>query len=324
MLTADAMTFYDLIRPLDGAGWFETEHYKQVEAELRAAIAPGGLVALIGVPGTGKNVVMERLMATLEEEGRSVVSQSVSLDKSRVTVPTLIAALFYDLSKEPDPKIPKQNEKRDRDLKELFRRAKKTVVLFINEAQELNGNTLIGLKRLIEHAQSAETRLAIVLVGHPKLRNDLRRPTMEQVGFRTSMVSLEGVAGSQRQFIRWTLETCSKEGVSPDDLITDEAADWLADRVKTPLQVSHYLTRAFDEGFKVGEKPVTIELLASIVATGQDDVEARLARWGYTARSVADQFNTQTAEIKRLFRGELSPARQAELTQQMMAAGLPV
>lgn len=88
--------------------------------------------------------------------------------------------------------------------------------------------------------------------------------------------------------------------------------------------MSHYLTRAFDEGYKVGEKPVTVQLLESVVATGQDDLEARLARWGYSARSVADQFNTHPAEIKRLFRGELSPARQAELTHQMMAAGLPV
>jgi hypothetical protein len=36
---------------------------------------------------------------------------------------------------------------------------------------------------------------------------DLRNPTMEEIGYRTAVFSLEGVTGSQREYIEWMLTT---------------------------------------------------------------------------------------------------------------------
>ncbi len=41
--------------------------------------------------------------------------------------------------------------------------------------------------------------LSVVHAGHPKLKNDLRRPTIEEIGYRTDVFSLDGIAGSQRE-----------------------------------------------------------------------------------------------------------------------------
>jgi type II secretory pathway predicted ATPase ExeA len=40
-----------------------------------------------------------------------------------------------------------------------------------------------------------------VLAGHPKLRNDLRRPTMEEIGYRTSTFAFDGIVGQQREYM---------------------------------------------------------------------------------------------------------------------------
>ena len=61
------------------------------------------------------------------------------------------------------------------------------MALLVDEAHDLNGNTLTGLKRLMEVAEDGGGRLSVVLAGHPKLRNDLRRPTMEEIGYRTDI-----------------------------------------------------------------------------------------------------------------------------------------
>jgi type II secretory pathway predicted ATPase ExeA len=53
------------------------------------------------------------------------------------------------------------------------------VALFADKAHDLNGNTLTVLKRLMEVVEDGGRRLSVVLAGHPKLFNDLRRPTME-------------------------------------------------------------------------------------------------------------------------------------------------
>src|SRR3954467_1310399 len=66
-------------------------------------------------------------------------------------------------------------------LDRMFRRAKKPVALFVDDAHDLHPKTLIALKRLIELVAEGGGQLSIVLVGHPKLKNDLRRPKMEDV-----------------------------------------------------------------------------------------------------------------------------------------------
>ncbi len=65
---------------------------------------------------------------------------------------------------------------------------------------------------LMEVVQDGGGRLSVVLAGHPKLRNDLRRPTMEEIGYRTDVFTLDGIAGSQREYIQWLLKTCMCSG----------------------------------------------------------------------------------------------------------------
>jgi hypothetical protein len=40
--------------------------------------------------------------------------------------------------------------------------------------------------------------------------------------------------------------------------------------------------------------------------------------------NLAEQFNAKPAEIRRFLRGELDAARTRELTDEMLAAGLPI
>ena len=46
-------------------------------------------------------------------------------------------------------------------------------------------------------------------------------------------------------------------------VITDEAMVFLSGKLSTPLQFETYLTRSFEEGYRVGQKPVTVEVIES-------------------------------------------------------------
>lgn len=78
---------------------------------------------------------------------------------------------------------------------------KKTVVLIVEEAHELHHFTLAGLKRLTETFQDGGVKLCVLLAGWLKPRNDLRNPSLEEIGSRTAVFSLEGVTGSQREYV---------------------------------------------------------------------------------------------------------------------------
>ena len=84
----------------------------------------GRLIALTAVIGSGKSLLVRRLREALERENRVIVSRALSLEKAKITVPLLVSALFYDLSPDKLPTISRQAERRERDLQELFRKAK--------------------------------------------------------------------------------------------------------------------------------------------------------------------------------------------------------
>lgn len=120
-----------------------------------------------------------------------------------------------------------------------------------------------------------------MLAGHPKLRNDLRRPTIEEIGYRTTTFSFDGIAGQQREYITWLLRTCAAEGTAPGDLVGETAIELLAEQLRTPLQIERHLTLAFEEAFRVGgEKQVTAEVVEAVLSQQLDEVEPRLTRHG--------------------------------------------
>jgi hypothetical protein len=124
-------------------------------------------------------------------------------------------------------------------------------------------------------------------------------------------------------YITWLLEQCAT-GQAREDILTDSALTLLADRLTTPLQIEHYLTRAFEEGHKIGQKPLTPELIESVLARDLDGLEPRLTRHGYNAKALADLLQVRPADIRAFLAGRLPPSRTQELQQELLAAGFPL
>jgi type II secretory pathway predicted ATPase ExeA len=323
-MLSDVMDYYGLTRNFQGAGYFETEHHQQLLKELKAAIKQGQMVALSGIVGCGKTTTLKAIRNELTKEKEVLVSKSLSVEKGQVNLSTLIVALFYDLATEKDFKIPTQPEKRERLLQELIRKRQKPIALFVDEAHDLHSKTLIGLKRLIEVVQDGDGVLSIILAGHPKLKNDLRRPAMEEIGSRTTLFTLEGIQGQKPAYIHWLLEKCLQKGIKRTDVMTDDAVAQLADRLTTPLQIEQHLGLAFEEAYRIGQKPVETDIINAILAKDINALEPRLTRHGYNAKALAELLDTKPAEIRSFLHGNLSPARTQELQNNLLAIGIPL
>jgi hypothetical protein len=59
------------------------------------------------------------------------------------------------------------------------------------------------------------------------------------------------------------------------------------------LQIEQHLSLAFEEAFRVGEKPVTVEVIEAVLSRQIDDLEPKLMRYGYDVRILASQFNAK-------------------------------
>ena len=201
-------------------------------------------------------------------------------------------------------------------------RSGKPVALFIDEAHDLHSRTLNGLKRLMEAIGRGGGNPSVVLIGHPKLRNDLRRPTMEEIGHRTDVLSFEGLGEEGCAYLDWMLGECTGDDVDIDALIEPAALDLMALRLTTPLQFAEHLNRAFEAGIRMGQKPITADIAAATLAPDFDDLEPRLTRQGYSVKVLAEQFHARPTEIRRFLNGQLDAGRTRELADRMRAVGL--
>jgi hypothetical protein len=69
---------------------------------------------------------------------------------------------------------------------------------------------------------------------------------------------------------------------------------------------------------------VTPEIIESVLAHGLNGLEPNLARQGYDRKSLADQLGMRPKEVTAFLRGQLSPERAQEITNEMLAAGIPL
>jgi hypothetical protein len=132
------------------------------------------------------------------------------------------------------------------------------------------------------------------------------------------------MAGHQLPYIRWLLDKCAADGTGINDMIDPAAVELLANRLKTPLQIEQYVALAFEEAFRIGERPVSVQVNEGVLSRHLEDLEPRQTRHGYTVRSLVEQFSAKPAEIRQFLRGELSGAKALELSDWMRAAGLPI
>src|SRR5215475_6944136 len=133
-MRVEVMQHSGLTQPLSQAGYYETPHHQQLIKDITGAILEGRLIAVCGVIGSGKTVTLRRLQQQLKEENRVLVAKSLAVEKHSIKLSTLMIVLFYALSTEKQLRIPTQGEKRERDLRELVKKNKRPVALFIDEA----------------------------------------------------------------------------------------------------------------------------------------------------------------------------------------------
>jgi type II secretory pathway predicted ATPase ExeA len=323
-MLSDVKEYYGFARDLGQSGYFETAQSQRTFKELRLAIKEGKLVALSGIVGSGKTTTLRRIQDTLIQEKEILVAKSLAIEKSKINLGTLMLALFFDVATDKDGRMPPQPERRERALLELIKKRHKPIALFVDEAHDLHSKTLVGLKRLIEAVRSGGDTLSVVLAGHPKLKNDLWRPTMEEIGARATVFELEPFGPDRLKYIHWLIAQATAPKVKVDALITEEALVLLSERLTTPLQFEQYLTRAFEEAYRIGQKPVGTEAVEGVLATDIDALDARLVRNGYNAKILCELLNSKPREINAFLRGQLPPERTQQLSSQLLAVGVPL
>ncbi len=123
---------------------------------------------------------------------------------------------------------------------------------------------------------------------------------LQTISTRPDIFTLDGITGSQREYIHWLHSTCGEHG-KPEGILTTEAIELLAEKLRTPLQIQLHLTLAMEAGYQTGEKPITASLIESVLSRQLNDQEPTLRRHGYRLKEMVELFDARPAEIRAFF-----------------------
>lgn len=203
----------------DAAAYFASAHLERELSEaLHCLRARSGFVLLTGEVGTGKSTFVRRL---LDQAGREGLVSSLVLN-TFLQGAELLAAILRDFGLAPRGSMAADVETLNRFLLELWRNGH-GCVLVIDDAQNLDLESLELLRLLSSIETAQEKLLQIVLAGQPELRARLDDPRIRQLTSRivkhVQLAPLEAVEIGA--YVRFRLQTA---GAGPELVFGDDAA----------------------------------------------------------------------------------------------------
>jgi general secretion pathway protein A len=179
-----------------------------------------GFITLTGEVGTGKTTLINRLLDWLHHRR----ARTAFLFNSRMNTNQLIDFILAEFEIQCDSKSKSQQlMKLNHWLLDRYR-AGETVVLIIDEAQNLTYPVLEEVRLLTNLETSTEKLLQIVLSGQPELEEKLKLPQLRQLRQRI-MLRCKTTSMSQKQTHEYITERLKTAGAGFEPIFSQQAMD---------------------------------------------------------------------------------------------------
>jgi general secretion pathway protein A len=274
--------------------FYSNRVYVEAYANLHYGIeAKKGFISVTGEVGTGKTMLLRKLMRNF---GNTI--RSVFIFNTNLTFNELLPAILQDLG------LQTQGKDRLAMFDELnaylIEQVKKDhiVCLLIDEAQNLSDEALEGLRLLSNFETDKEKLLQIVMMGQPEFKAKLKQPNLRQLKQRITLQFEIAPLKDEEvgPYINFRLQSA---GYERKDLFHPEAVQKIA---------------LYSKGIPRLINIICDNALLNAFATSQKTVSAALIR--EVADDLSLESKTQSAEAKNIFTVSPSNAESETLIRE--------
>ena len=241
--------------------FFSTRAHSTALTELTMGIdTHQGFLVLTGESGTGKTILLHRLLTWLQARGQS----SCYIFQSQLNPLELFEAILHDFG------VPCESQRISDVLAALNEWLVKrhalgdSPVVIIDEAQAISLRTLDRLRMLLNLETPGSKLLQVVLAGQPELDEKLRRPELRQlhqrVMFRCSLASL-----SIEETSEYIKSRLARAGLRNSAVFTEESLAAVHLYAQgTPRVINLLCEHALIAGYSDGETVITPETIRRV------------------------------------------------------------
>jgi general secretion pathway protein A len=142
-----------------------------------------GFIAITGEAGVGKTIILRSYLTKVDAQKQ----KTIYILNPRVSFDSVLTTILKELSAEPVAGAATQKLNQLHDVLIAEYRNDHTVVLIIDEAQNMPIETLEGIRLLLNLETAKEKLIQMVLVGQPELDTLLNRYELRQVRERIAL-----------------------------------------------------------------------------------------------------------------------------------------
>ncbi len=249
--------------------WWSAQHKAAREILLDAA-EEARFVRLAGPRGAGKSLVAEDTKAQLAKRDDVILVEPSPTLSGVLNELHLVTAIIQAIKRKVDARdevFPESQNPVKRALAMRYhlvqqKRAKRKVVLWIDEAHELRANTFLALKRFLDEVAGLGQRLlGIVLIGQtPEAAYNPRARDLSEVTLRLQTLRIQPMNAEIADYLRFKIQ---RAGGTVSEVITPKALAMIGERCPFPLDANAVFAQLLIDGYGDRVKPI-----------GRDEVEA--------------------------------------------------
>ncbi|OPY80548.1 MAG: hypothetical protein A4E65_01423 [Syntrophorhabdus sp. PtaU1.Bin153] len=337
------LTFYNLkkepfhITPDPEFLYLSPSHKEALAAIIYGIEQKKGFVAIVGDVGVGKTTILRSYLDTTDRSHLKVIY----VFNARLTFDGLLKTIYGELG------LPVETNDTMEMVNNLYRvlieeyRQGNTMVLVIDEAQNMPLETLENLRMLSNLETSKDKLIQIVLVGQLEFEEELNlsrlRQLKQRIAIRSTILPLTKT--ESLDYIKYRLQ---KAGSDFSSIFTDAALRKIASKAKgIPRAINILCDNALITGFGYQQKPATVKVAREVIADFQGTKSRLIFKWWYACLmlviaagmffflnggSVRDRVGAtrQPAKVQSLPEGSNTPGREnISISEAQHAGDLP-
>jgi len=280
---------------------FESNEMVRAMDHLAEAVEEGGIYSITGERGIGKTTIKHEMLQYLgNNPHRFAVSVLESMDMELVRMTTVQAALVMRLSNETPKRFAEHRGRQVRRILGELTSAGRSVVLMIDESQNLRFTTMESLKLLTEMRWALLKRrlITILLFGQPVL--DARLARDEGLRLRVTPFRMKGL--STDEVLQYIDLRCRTAGGDMTTIFKDDALTYIAEHQHSPLHINGVCAQCMRAARSAGDKKVSIEMVYS--TGGIRSPKTILRENGITIHKFAKMVGLSDRTVNRVLNGE--------------------